>query len=197
MILCPGGPGCCDYLGPVAACVDDVARVYRFEPRGCGRSSSAGPYDLTTALADLDALRAALGLERWVVGGHSWGADLALAYALGHPGRVRALVSLSGSGIQNDREWHEAYRAGRDAGRDQTPAFDYPVKIEVNRVGNASWRAFIKDPALLRRIAEQTVPMLAVYGSEDIRPSWSVEQIVRLMPKAGSSSSKAQATASG
>ena len=33
-----GGPGCDDYLGPVAAMIDDLCRVIRFEPRGCGRS---------------------------------------------------------------------------------------------------------------------------------------------------------------
>ncbi|MGH2602576.1 MAG: alpha/beta fold hydrolase [Dehalococcoidia bacterium] len=51
LVLCTGGPGCCDYLGPVAAMVDDLVRVYRFEPRGCGRSAAAGPYDLATSLA--------------------------------------------------------------------------------------------------------------------------------------------------
>ncbi len=184
MMLCNGGPGCCDYLGTVAECIDDVAQVYRFEPRGCGRSSSAGPYDLPTTLADLEALRVALGHVRWVVGGHSWGADLALAYALEYPKHVLALAYISGAGVQNDREWHAVYQAGRDAGRDQTPAFEYPVNLEVNRTGNASWRRFIKGPMLLRRIADLNVPMLAVYGSEDIRPSWPVEQIVHLMPNA-------------
>src|SRR5438046_1868761 len=57
MILCHGGPGCCDYLGPVAEMVDDRVHVYRFEPRGCGRSAIDGPYDLATSLADLEALR--------------------------------------------------------------------------------------------------------------------------------------------
>lgn len=31
LVLCTGGPGCCDYLGPVAAMVDDLVRVVRFE----------------------------------------------------------------------------------------------------------------------------------------------------------------------
>lgn len=115
LILCNGGPGCCDYLGPVAAMLDDRARVYRFEPRGCGRSATGVPYDLPTWLADLDALRSALGHERWVVGGHSAGADYALAYALTYPGRVRALISLASTGVQDDRQWHAAYEAGRVA----------------------------------------------------------------------------------
>lgn len=103
MVLCNGGFGCCDYLGPVAAMVDDLVRAYRWEPRGCGRSSPRGPYDLATMLADLEALRVALGHERWVVGGHSAGADLALVYALSHPEQTLALVYLSGRGVQDDR----------------------------------------------------------------------------------------------
>ena len=37
-----GGPGCDDYLAPVAAMVEDICQVIRFEPRGCGRSDWDG-----------------------------------------------------------------------------------------------------------------------------------------------------------
>ncbi len=37
-------------------------------------------------------MRAALGFERIVLVGHSWGSFLAPAYAAAHPGRVAALV---------------------------------------------------------------------------------------------------------
>ncbi|MFN8445593.1 MAG: alpha/beta hydrolase [Caldilineaceae bacterium] len=33
-----GGPGCDDYLEPVAKLINTMYRVIRFEPRGCGRS---------------------------------------------------------------------------------------------------------------------------------------------------------------
>jgi proline iminopeptidase len=184
VVLCNGGLGCCDYLGPVAAMIDDLVRVYRVEPRGCGRSSRDGPYGLDTSLADLDALRRAFGHDRWLVGGHSAGADLALAYALSYPERVDALLYLSGTGIQDDRRWHEAYEAGRAGRGERLPAFAYPFNRDVNRAGNASWREFIKRPMLPRRIADLTVPTLVVYGSEDIRPSWPAHQIANLMPNA-------------
>jgi proline iminopeptidase len=184
LILCSGGPGCCDYLEPVAAMVDDLVSVYRFEPRGCGRSSAAGPYDLRTCLADFEALRARLGYERWLVGGHSWGAFLALAYAIEYSDRTAALIYLSGAGVQDDREWHAAYQAGRDAGREHNPRFAHPVNMEVNRAGNTSTREFIKDSMLLRRISKLDVPMVAVHGDADIRPDWPVRQLVNLMPNA-------------
>ena len=184
LVLCSGGPGAADYLGPVAAMIDDLTHVYRFEPRGCGRSVSDGPYDLMTSLADLDALRAAFGHERWIVAGHSWGASLALAYALEYPGRVEALLYLSGGGIVNDRHWHAAYVEGRDAGREVLPEPLFPHNLEVNRVGNATTREYHRRPGLLREIADLTVPMLAICGSEDIRPHWPVEQLANLMPNA-------------
>ena len=184
LVLCNGGFGCCDYLSPVAAMVDDLARVVRWESRGCGRSSPGGPYDLVTMLTDLEALRVAFGHKRWVVAGHSAGADLALAYALAHPERTLALVYLSGTGVQDDRQWHAAYEEGKARRGERLPDFLYPDNPEVNRVGNASWRAYIKQPELLRRIAQLSIPTLAVHGSEDIRPDWPVRQLALLLPNA-------------
>ena len=38
LVLCSGGPGCCDYLEPLAGMFDDLCEVIRFDHRGCGRS---------------------------------------------------------------------------------------------------------------------------------------------------------------
>ena len=46
-----GGPGCDDYLAPVAAMIEDMCEVVRFEPRGCGRSDWDGRYDVHTLQA--------------------------------------------------------------------------------------------------------------------------------------------------
>ncbi len=99
VVLLHGGPGMWDYLGPVAGMIDDLATVYRYDQRGCGRSTGEPPYDVATAVADLDALREHWGLHEWVVAGHSWGATLALAYCLEHPDHTRAMVYLSGTGV--------------------------------------------------------------------------------------------------
>src|SRR5262249_33303589 len=66
-------------------------RIVQFDQRGCGRSTPAGDtaHNHTDALiADIEALREELGIERWLVGGGSWGASLALAYAARHRLRV-------------------------------------------------------------------------------------------------------------
>src|SRR5437764_7455640 len=87
LLLCNGGPGCCDYLAPVAELWDDVARVIRFEERGCGRSERRPPYALEHSLVGIESIRQQYGVERWIVAGHSWGATLALIYAVHHPER--------------------------------------------------------------------------------------------------------------
>lgn len=102
VMLCNGGPGCCDYLAPLAAMIDDLVRVYRWEQRGCGRSEALPPYDHATCLSDLEALRRSFGHEQWIIGGHSWGANLALDYAVTYPDRVLAIISLSEQGSQRN-----------------------------------------------------------------------------------------------
>lgn len=180
IMLVNGGPGCDDYLWDVAAMLDDRYRVIRFEPRGCGRSDRDGNYELETQVADLDAIRDAFGIERIVLIGHSYGPDVALAYALQHPGRVRGLVGIAGGRIVNDRDWSVAYHANKEARPEAYPR-TFSADPDVNRIGNASWRAFIKRHDLLTRIAALDVPATYIVGTADIRPNWPIAQLAALM----------------
>jgi proline iminopeptidase len=66
-----------------------------FDQRGAGRSRCADALaGNTTAdlIADIERLRAAVGVDRWTLFGGSWGSTLALAYAIAHPQRVRAMI---------------------------------------------------------------------------------------------------------
>ena len=70
-------------------------RIVLFDQRGCGRSRPhASLIDNTTwhLVADIEALRQYLGIERWLIFGGSWGSTLALAYAQQYPQRVTELV---------------------------------------------------------------------------------------------------------
>ena len=70
-------------------------RIVLFDQRGSGRSTPHGELaDNTTPhlIADMEALRRELGIERWLVFGGSWGSTLGLAYAEAHPERCRGLV---------------------------------------------------------------------------------------------------------
>ncbi|SOZ40245.1 alpha/beta fold hydrolase [Cupriavidus neocaledonicus] len=89
--------------GPGSGCAASMAawfdpqrhRVVMPDQRGAGRSTPAGGLrrnNVGALLADLEQLRAALGIARWGVVGGSWGAALALAYAARYPHAVAALV---------------------------------------------------------------------------------------------------------
>ncbi len=183
-LLLSGGPGCCDYMEPVSRMLEDRMRVIRFEQRGCGRSTPDGRYDIDTAIRDLERVREALGIEAWTVGGHSWGANLALFYAMAHPARVKRLLYLAGNGLQRNREWSQAYHANLEARGERLPEMAYPYNQEVNRAGNADYQARIQEPGLYRAIAALDVPALFVCAGEDIRPNWPAAQIAALMKRA-------------
>ncbi|MBL8860498.1 MAG: prolyl aminopeptidase [Planctomycetes bacterium] len=70
-------------------------RIVLFDQRGCGQSTPYAEVRENTTwdlVADIEKLRAHLGIERWQVFGGSWGSTLALAYAEKHPDRVTELV---------------------------------------------------------------------------------------------------------
>jgi proline iminopeptidase len=106
-----GKPAVVLHGGPGGGCTPNMRRgfdprryrVVLFDQRGCGRSTphAADPaIDMalnTTGhlVADMEALRAHLGIDRWLVYGGSWGATLALAYAQQHPQRVSQMVLQS------------------------------------------------------------------------------------------------------
>lgn len=90
-----GGPG--GGIAPAHRRLFDPARydVLLFDQRGCGRSTPHASLEANTTwhlVADIEQLRAMMGVEKWQVFGGSWGSTLALAYAQAHPGRVSELV---------------------------------------------------------------------------------------------------------
>jgi len=177
-----GGPGCDDYLGPVAGMIEDICQVIRFEPRGCGRSDWDGNYAVETMIEDAESVRRAYGVEGCIVGGHSFGPDLALAYTLRFPDHVIGLIGIAGGRVVNDRTWSEAYHRNLDTVGEDLGGVVFTADDNVNPEGNRSWREYIKRPALFREIAHTRIPATFINGSEDIRPSWPTRQLAALMP---------------
>lgn len=182
LILCAGGPGCCDYLLPVSQMLEDGYTVIRFEQRGCGRSGKDGNYDMFTAIRDIEAIRAYYGITSWIVGGHSWGANLSLAYAMHYTDRTEAILYIAGNGVQNDREWSVQYHANRDKYGEVMPIMSFEGNDEVNKQGNKSWREFIQNPSLYKDISGLTMRVFIMCAREDVRPNWPSMQIHALMP---------------
>jgi proline iminopeptidase len=182
MMLCNGGPGHGDYLAPVAAMIDDLVQVHRWEQRGCGRSAAVPPYDHATCLTDLETLREYFGHDRWIIGGHSWGADLALDYATTYPHRVLALIYLAGTGITQD--WWPAFQQAQRERTERLPVFTSPLNEEVYREGQRSRVDYLQDPQLVERIRSLDLPAVVIQGEKDLRPNWPAEQVASLLPQA-------------
>ena len=182
VLIVQGGPGMADYAGPLASLIADRYQTLRYEQRGCGRSDQGASLTVDTFLDDIEQLRREWRVDTWAVLGHSWGADLAVAYALRHPAQVSRLVCVSGGRIHSDRDWHRTYRALRE--HEVLPTMAVPPNEGVNAALNASWHAFCREPDLLRRLADAHLPVHFLYGDRDIRPPWPTEQLAALLPNA-------------
>ncbi|HOW86338.1 MAG TPA: alpha/beta fold hydrolase [Candidatus Aminicenantes bacterium] len=101
IVLINGGPGGTHhYFHPWFSRLKRSARVVYYDQRGCGLSDFAPGekgYSVEQAVEDLEAVRRALGCERWVVLGYSYGGFLAQLYTVLHPERVAGLVLLGAS----------------------------------------------------------------------------------------------------
>jgi proline iminopeptidase len=109
-----GGPG--GGTDPKHRCFFDPAayRIVLIDQRGCGKSTPHASLDQNTTwdlVADMEAIRGTLGIEKWLVFGGSWGSTLALAYAQKHPERVSELV-LRGIFLLRKREIDWFYQEG-------------------------------------------------------------------------------------
>lgn len=76
-----------------------------YDQRGGGRSPVPRevPVGWQDQVADLEALRGLWGLDRLTIAGYSWGALLAMLYAIHHPERVTRLALVSPAPV-----WREA-----------------------------------------------------------------------------------------
>jgi proline iminopeptidase len=99
VIVLHGGPDFDHgYLLPDLDRLSDVFRLIYYDQRGRGRSADGvRPEDVTLGsdVEDVDQVRRHFQLDSAVVLGHSWGAVLALEYALRHPARVSRLILMN------------------------------------------------------------------------------------------------------
>ena len=121
LVLMHGGPGL-DHttLLPLEPLADRFTLVF-YDHRCNGRSEGAAVSSMTweNLTADADALRQALGFDRWAVLGHSFGGNVALEYALRYPARLSHLI-LMDTGA--DAYWSQQHALELLAKRGYSPA---------------------------------------------------------------------------
>ncbi|MEL7460127.1 MAG: prolyl aminopeptidase [Pseudomonadota bacterium] len=92
-------------------------RIILFDQRGCGRSRPHASVEANTTwhlVRDIELIREKLEIDRWIVFGGSWGATLALIYAVTHPARTLSLI-LRGVFLmtRDELDWFYAGGAGK------------------------------------------------------------------------------------
>jgi proline iminopeptidase len=202
-VMLHGGPGAShDYLRPG---LDGVAapgkrRLFYYDQRGSGRSSlapGAPPATWQQHVADLDAIRVHLGGAPLTVVGYSWGALLAMLYALEHRDHVARLVLVSPApaaareraefkerfAAMSKRPSVEALRARLDpkdrrhrfalavAGYFADPALavDLTPFVVKQAAEDAVWRS-LGDYDLRPRLGALGLPAFVAHGEEDPIP---------------------------
>ncbi len=102
VLVLHGGPGLSEYTEPLVDELADAFTVYRYQQRGLAPSTTSGPFDVETHIADAVAVLGGIGVERAYVVGHSWGGHLGMHLAAHHPDRLLGLVAVDPLGAVPD-----------------------------------------------------------------------------------------------
>lgn len=92
----------------------EVYRIVLFDQRGAGRSRPHAELQGNSTqklVADIEVIRAALGIDKWALFGGSWGSTLSLVYAQTYPERVLGLI-LRGIFLCRPRDLDWFYKDG-------------------------------------------------------------------------------------
>jgi 3-oxoadipate enol-lactonase len=195
IVLCHGllydGAQWSNQIGPLSA----LGRVVVFDGPGHGKSEVPPPFSLDDhKQAFVDALDA-LGIQRTILIGLSWGGMLALRVAIGHPRRIAAMALLDCSADRETRYDRAKYRVlasfarrfglpfalvereiaplmfGRKALRER-PELVRELSQQVNGypregVARAAKAVVITRPSILKELRAVSVPTLVLCGQDD------------------------------
>src|SRR6185295_1460050 len=145
----PGGPGI-EWSFVRMPRLEKFATVVYIEPIGTGASgrlSDARGYTIDRYVTDVEGLRAHLGLERFVLLGHSHGGFVAQSYALAFPSRLRGLMLY-------------------DTSRTTGPEWQKDVEANLQWFQNEPWFAEAKDGLAHETTAVTDEEMTAVFRHE-------------------------------
>lgn len=186
LLLCGAGPGVNDGLNEVAPILNDKYNTIRFNHRGCGKSSADSNYDIDTVISDIEAIRKYYNIKQWYVLGHSWGANIALFYALKYSQHCIKVIYLCGTGVQNDADWgEECAKAAAELKEPERPPrvdVDDTMNYDVLDAEIDSFNKYIQRPMLLKDISQLKIPFLVIIAEKDIRPMWPTIQLSNLLP---------------
>jgi proline iminopeptidase len=200
LVLLHGGPGAGHaYLRPGFDRLGRGRTLVYYDQRGGGRSPVGRdvPVGWQEQVADLDALRAAWGLERLSLCGYSWGGLLAMLYATTHPARVARLALISPAPAwRAARERFEADFAARNLApelqaeraalresglRERDPEAFQQRLFELSVVPYFVDRARVRELTPFRITGRTQQEVWASLGDYDLRPALAALQVPALV----------------
>jgi proline iminopeptidase len=190
LVLMHGGPGA-DHASMLSfrPCADQFTLVF-YDHRCNGRSEGADVSSMTwdNLTADAEALRQALGFEKWAVLGHSFGGMVALEYALRYPQSLSHLLLLDTCGdtwwVRQNAPELLAKRGFRPAVVETARRF-YTGQIEPNEFMPSMRKlagAYYHNPSPLVMAREvltvgirtKTRPEAQIFGFGQLLKGWTV-----------------------
>ncbi|MEZ4216593.1 MAG: alpha/beta fold hydrolase [Myxococcota bacterium] len=174
LVLLHGGPGADhSYFKPAFGRLRDVAQLVYLDHRANGRSERGATdhWHLAQWGDDVRAFCDALGIERPIVLGVSFGGIVALAYATRHPGHARALVlSSTQATVTLPRVLAAFERLGGPRARDAAERFwTAPDAEALADYARHCWPCYARAPRDPDVLARQVVhpEVLMHYGARE------------------------------
>jgi proline iminopeptidase len=104
LLIINGGPGLNSKgFEPLAKILGETQKAIVYDQRGTGKSNiskvDSSTITMDIMLEDIEKIRKHLGIEKWVVLGHSFGGMLASYYASKFPQQIKGLILSSSGGI--------------------------------------------------------------------------------------------------
>ena len=153
-LLLHGGPGMTDYTSSLADELDGLLTTAHYQQRGLAPSALDGPATVEQEVADAMSVIGALGWQRPIVIGHSWGGYLAMHIAAAHADKIGGLVIIDSLGAVDrggQREFGPNLRRGlspeRLARLDELEQLEEPTQDDLREHLGIIWPNYFGDPA--------------------------------------------------
>jgi pimeloyl-ACP methyl ester carboxylesterase len=193
VVLLHGFPLSAAIWAPIRPALEGACRLITPDLRGFGGSEKPeGDYSMEALAADVASVLELLGVERYVLGGHSMGGYVALRLAAAHPERLLGIVLVDSKAAADNEEGKRRRAGAVDAIRAFGPAayvrgfmpvvlgettrLERPGLVEeLGRVGNLApahvlvgcQQGMAARPDSSELLASLDVPVLVVVGEED------------------------------
>ncbi|HEX6005930.1 MAG TPA: alpha/beta hydrolase [Burkholderiales bacterium] len=157
MLCLHGGAANGHWFDFVAAGFNRDYHVHALDQRGHGDSAWIEPpaYRYEDYVADLAAVIERLGLDDFVLVGHSMGGMVALAYAATHPGRVAQLVIVDTTMRMSEERLNAMRDVGNRPGRPYASLEDFAERFRLRPPGS------LAPPEVIRHIGRNSTRQTA------------------------------------